>query len=90
MHLSLMGVIGWCFFGLIVGAIARFLMPGRQNMGWLLTMVLGIAGSFAGGFLSSLIFGSSDSLVNPAGWIMSVVGALIVLFIYGKISSAKT
>jgi uncharacterized membrane protein YeaQ/YmgE (transglycosylase-associated protein family) len=85
-----MSIISWCVFGLIVGAIARFLMPGRQNMGLFLTMVLGIVGSFAGGFISSLIFRSSDSLVNAAGWIMSIVGALIVLFIYGKISKAKT
>jgi uncharacterized membrane protein YeaQ/YmgE (transglycosylase-associated protein family) len=90
MDLSLMGVIGWCIFGLIVGVIARFLMPGRQNMGLLLTMVLGIVGSFAGGFISSLIFGGADKLVNPSGWIMSIVGALIVLFVYGKISKAKT
>lgn len=89
MSLSLMAVIGWCVFGLIVGAIARFLMPGQQQMSWLLTMVLGIVGSFAGGFISSLIFGNADSLVNPAGWIMSVVGALIVLFVYGKIAKAK-
>ena len=90
MNLSLMGIIGWCVFGLIVGAIARFLMPGRQSMGWLLTIGLGIVGSFAGGFLSSLIFGGGDNLANPAGWIMSIIGALIVLFIYGKISSART
>lgn len=90
MNLSLMSVVGWCVFGLIVGAIARFLMPGRQHMGWLLTMGLGIVGSFAGGFISLLIFGSSESLLNPAGWIMSIVGALIVLFIYGKISTART
>ena len=89
MNLSLMGIISWCVFGLVIGAIARFLMPGRQNMGLFLTMVLGIVGSFAGGFLSSLIFGGSDNLVNPAGWIMSIVGALIVLFIYGKIGKGK-
>lgn len=89
MNLSLTGVIGWCVFGLIVGAISRFLMSGRQNIGWFLTMALGIIGSFAGGFLSSLIFGSADNLVNPAGWIMSIVGAMIVLFIYGKISKVK-
>jgi uncharacterized membrane protein YeaQ/YmgE (transglycosylase-associated protein family) len=89
MNLSLMGVLGWCVFGLVVGVIARFLMPGRQSMGLLLTMGLGIVGSFAGGFISSLIFGSSDSLVNPAGWIMSIVGAMIVLFIYGKMSKGK-
>ena len=90
MNLSLMGIIGWCVFGLIVGAIARFLMPGRQQMSMLVTMALGIVGSFAGGFISTLLFGGSDSLVNPAGWIMSVVGALIVLFAYGKFAKAKT
>lgn len=89
MNLSLMGVVSWCVFGLIVGVIARFLMPGRQSMGWLLTMALGIVGSFAGGFISSLIFGNADNLANPAGWIMSIVGALIVLFVYGKIGNAK-
>jgi len=90
MNLSLMSVVGWCVFGLVVGVIARFLMPGRQHMGMLLTMCLGIVGSFAGGFISSLIFGHAENLVNPAGWIMSIVGALIVLFIYGKIGAAKT
>jgi uncharacterized membrane protein YeaQ/YmgE (transglycosylase-associated protein family) len=89
MNLSLMGIIGWCVFGLIVGVIARFLMPGRQSMGLLMTMVLGIVGSFAGGFISSLIFGSSG-MVDPAGWIMSIGGAMLVLFIYGKMSKAKT
>ena len=90
MNLSLTAIIGWCVFGLIVGAIARFLMPGRQQMNLLLTMALGIVGSFAGGFISSLLFGNSDSLMNPAGWMMSIVGALIVLFVYGKLAKAKT
>ena len=90
MNISLFGIIGWCIFGLIVGAIARFLMPGRQHMSLLLTMVLGIVGSFAGGFISAVLFRSSESLVNPAGWIMSIVGALIVLFAYGKIANPKT
>jgi uncharacterized membrane protein YeaQ/YmgE (transglycosylase-associated protein family) len=90
MHISLFGIIGWCIFGLLVGAIARFLMPGRQHMGLLLTVALGIAGSFAGGFISAALFGGSESLVNPSGWIMSIVGALIVLFAYSKIAGAKT
>lgn len=89
MGLSLMGVIGWCVFGLIVGLIARFLIPGQQGMGTLVTIALGIAGSFAGGFISSLVFGHADNLVNPAGWIMSVIGAMILLFAYGKIAKAK-
>lgn len=83
--MTLTGIISWCLFGLIIGAIARFLMPGRQSMGWLMTIGLGIAGSFAGGFIGSLLSGSGGEM-NPAGWIMSIVGALIVLFIYGKLS----
>ncbi len=84
--MSITGIISWCVFGLIVGAIARLLMPGRQNMGLLLTIALGIAGSFAGGAISSVLFGRSDSLINPAGWIMSIIGAMIVLFAYSKLA----
>jgi len=90
MNISLFGIIGWCIFGLVVGVIARFLMPGRQHMGLLLTMVLGIIGSFAGGFISAALFGGSESLVNPSGWIMSIVGALVVLFAYSKLAKAST
>ena len=86
MDLTVTSVISWCVFGLIVGVLARFLMPGRQSMGLFLTMILGIVGSFVGGTISTLIFGGSDSLVNPSGWIMSIVGALVVLFGYSKMS----
>lgn len=87
--MGLTAVIGWCVFGLIVGALARFLMPGRQNMGLLMTMVLGIAGSFAGGFIASLFEGSMEQYAKPAGWIMSVVGAIVVLFIYSKVAGGR-
>jgi uncharacterized membrane protein YeaQ/YmgE (transglycosylase-associated protein family) len=90
MHLTLGGIIGWCVFGLVIGAIARFLMPGRQHMGILMTIVLGIVGSFAGGLIASLFSGSSDWSANPAGWIMSIVGALVVLFVYSHIAKPKT
>ncbi|MEW4526662.1 MAG: GlsB/YeaQ/YmgE family stress response membrane protein [Maioricimonas sp. JB045] len=86
--MTITGIISWCFFGLIVGALARLFMPGRQTMSILLTIVLGVVGSFAGGAISSLLFGSSESLVNPAGWIMSIIGALIVLFAYTKLAKA--
>jgi uncharacterized membrane protein YeaQ/YmgE (transglycosylase-associated protein family) len=87
--MTLTGILSWCFFGLIVGAIARFLMPGRQHMGLLLTMGLGIVGSFAGGLIAWLFSGRSGFEMNPAGWIMSVVGALVVLFVYSKIAKPK-
>ena len=88
--MSISAVIGWCVFGLIIGCLARFLMPGRQHMGLLLTMILGIAGSFVGGFIASLFSGSVEWQANPAGWIMSTIGALVVLFVYSKIAAPKS
>lgn len=84
--MGITGIISWCIFGLIVGALARFFMPGRQGMGWIMTIVLGIVGSFAGGMIASLFTGTAGEM-NPAGWIMSVIGAMIVLFVYSKLSA---
>lgn len=77
-------IISWIVFGLIVGAIARFLVPGKQSMSWLATIVLGVIGSFLGGGISWLLFGSPTGTVNPAGWIMSIIGAIIVVLLYGR------
>ena len=67
--------------GLVVGAIARWLMPGVENMGWLMTALLGIAGSFVGGFIARLFSRPADgAIVHPAGIILSVIGAMILLF----------
>lgn len=85
---TIISVISWLVFGLIVGAIARLLLPGRQGMSWLMTAVLGIVGSFVGGGISWLIFGTPDNNINPAGWIMSIVGALVVVLLYTRL--AKT
>ena len=60
-----MNIIGWLLFGLIVGAIAKFLMPGRDPGGWIVTILLGIAGSFVGGFLASHSWGVGNR--PPAG-----------------------
>lgn len=76
-------IITWIIFGAIVGVIARFLMPGRDPMGWAMTIVLGIVGSFVGGYLAQIVFAGSAALPPPsAGWVGSVVGAFIVLAIY--------
>lgn len=80
-------VISWLVFGLIVGAVARFLVPGQQSMSWLATIVLGVVGSFVGGAISWLIFGTPDGSVNPAGWIMSIVGAVILVLAYIRFNS---
>ena len=72
--------------GLVVGAIARWLMPGVENMGWLMTALLGIAGSFVGGFIARLFSKPADgAIVHPAGLLLSVVGALILLFVVKKL-----
>ena len=80
-------ILTWIVFGILIGAIARFVMPGRQNMGIFMTGLLGVVGSFVGGGLSHLVFGSGEGFVRPSGWIMSVIGAFITLLIYSRIKS---
>jgi uncharacterized membrane protein YeaQ/YmgE (transglycosylase-associated protein family) len=88
-NMGLFNIVCWIVFGLIVGAIARFLLPGAQSMGWLATILLGVIGSFAGGTLSALALGQSEGNVQPAGWLMSIVGAIVVLFAYSRLSARK-
>ncbi len=78
----LWSIITWAVFGLVVGAIARFLYPGHQPMSMLMTMVLGIVGSLIGGFVSwAFGFDPQDGPFQGAGWIMSIVGAIIVVWL---------
>ena len=74
-------LIVWAVTGLIAGALARFLVPGRQSMGILATMILGIVGSFVGGFLGNLIFGGEFE-ISASNIIGSIIGAIVVLLIY--------
>lgn len=85
----MLDLIVWLLIGLIAGAIARFLVPGRDPMGWLGTLVLGLIGSLIGGFLGSLIAGG-DADFSPAGLLGSIVGAVIALLIYRAVSSRST
>jgi uncharacterized membrane protein YeaQ/YmgE (transglycosylase-associated protein family) len=74
-------MITWAVFGLVIGIIARLLYPGAQPMSMLMTMVLGIVGSFVGGFISwGFGFDPQDGPFQGAGWIMSIIGALIVVW----------
>jgi uncharacterized membrane protein YeaQ/YmgE (transglycosylase-associated protein family) len=72
--------------GLIAGALARLLVPGKQNLSIPMTIVLGVVGSFVGGFLGFLIFGADPmgGFLQPAGIIGSIIGAIIVLFLYTR------
>jgi uncharacterized membrane protein YeaQ/YmgE (transglycosylase-associated protein family) len=82
-----MGLIGTILVGLIVGAIARFIMPGEQKMGWIMTILLGVGGSFVAGFVGQALgWYRAD---QPAGWIASVVGALVLLFAVNKFTSGS-
>ncbi len=76
----LWSLLTWALFGLIVGAIARLLYPGRQPMGILATMALGIIGSLLGGFIAWLFGFGGEQPLQGAGWILSIVGALIVVW----------
>lgn len=80
----MMGVIGWIVFGLIVGVIAKFLMPGRDPGGLIVTILIGIAGAVAGGYLGQLL--GIYQAGEAAGYLMSIVGAMVLLFIYRKVS----
>ena len=74
------GILGWIIFGLIVGAIAKLLMPGKDPGGIIITMLLGIVGAVLGGFAGRALglYGPNDS----AGIFMSILGAVVVLFLY--------
>ncbi len=81
--MGVMHVIRTLIVGLIVGAVARFLVPGQEHLGLLMTSLLGVVGSFVGGFLGSLISRPAEgSLFHPAGFVMSVIGAIIVLVLW--------
>lgn len=78
-----MGIIGTIFVGLIVGALARLVMPGEQKMGWILTCLLGIAGSMLAGFVGQQM--GWYTVGQTAGWIASVLGAVVLLVVIGMV-----
>ena len=79
-------IISLIVIGLIAGAVARLVIPGHQNISIPMTILLGIIGSFVGGFLGFLIFqrDAMEGFVQPAGIIESIIGAIIVLFLYTR------
>jgi uncharacterized membrane protein YeaQ/YmgE (transglycosylase-associated protein family) len=78
------GVLGWIVFGLIIGVLAKLVMPGKDPGGIIVTIALGIVGAVIGGFLGRALgmYGPSE----PAGWLMSTVGAILVLALYRVIA----
>ena len=85
---SMLHIIWYIIVGFIVGLIARAIMPGAQHLGFIMTTLLGIAGSIIGGFIARLFSKPEPgSAFHPAGFIMSIIGAIILLFIWGKLAT---
>lgn len=82
-----MGILAWILFGLVVGIIAKLLMPGRDPGGFIITILLGIAGAVLGGFVGRALgfYGPNDA----AGWIISILGAMLLLFIYRMVARPR-
>ena len=78
--MSIFEIVELAFFGLIVGLIARFLMPGKDSMGLIMTSILGIVGFFLGTFIGRTLFGKGP--YYQARWLMSILGSLVLLFLY--------
>ena len=83
-----MGVLSWIVFGLIVGVIAKLLMPGRDPGGFIVTMLLGIVGAMLGGFLGRSLGWYQAG--QGAGYLMSIVGAIIILALYRMLFVRRT
>jgi uncharacterized membrane protein YeaQ/YmgE (transglycosylase-associated protein family) len=81
-------ILGWIVFGLIAGFIARAIVPGKDDIGVLRTILLGVAGSILGGLIFGLLTVGIRGF-QPAGWIGSIIGAVIVLVIYNRVTGRK-
>lgn len=84
-----MGIIAWIVFGFIIGLIARAVVPGKQGMGFIMTTLLGIAGSLIGGLVASAISGGSATGFQPSGFLGSLIGAIVLLVIAGLVTGPR-
>ncbi|MFT3887411.1 MAG: GlsB/YeaQ/YmgE family stress response membrane protein [Arachnia sp.] len=82
-------MIGYILIGLLAGAIAKAILPGRQSGGWIATGLLGIVGAFVGGFLSDVLVHRSPAVFSVGGLIWAVIGSLVVLAVSSWLSKRK-
>lgn len=80
-----MGILSWVVFGLIAGILAKWIMPGKDGGGFIMTTIIGVAGAFVGGFIGSLIGLGGVSGFNIGSFLTAICGALVLLFIFRKI-----
>ncbi len=86
-----MGIIGFLILGLIMGALAKLILPGKQGGGWIATLVLGVIGALLGGWLGSVIFGVGlEEFWSLQTWLAALAGALLVLLIWGFITKNRS
>jgi uncharacterized membrane protein YeaQ/YmgE (transglycosylase-associated protein family) len=82
-----MGIISWIILGLIAGALAKWLMPGKDGGGFIITTLLGVAGAFVGGFLGSLVGLGSIGGLSIGSIVTATIGAFLLLFVYNKVKT---
>jgi uncharacterized membrane protein YeaQ/YmgE (transglycosylase-associated protein family) len=82
-----MGIIAWIILGLIAGAIAKAILPGKQGGGWIATLIIGVVGALLGGWIGSAVFGIGlEEFWSIQTWLVAILGALLVLVIWGFIT----
>ena len=85
-----MGFFGFLLLGLIAGAIAKLIIPGKNGGGWFITLILGVVGALLGGFLGGAIFGVGiNDFFSLSTWVLAIVGSIIVLLVYGAITGRR-
>lgn len=85
-----MGFFGFLILGLIAGAIAKAILPGRQGGGWFITLILGVVGALLGGWLGSVLFHAPlKDFFSIQTWLLAIIGSIIVLLIYGALTRRR-
>ena len=86
-----MSFLAFLILGLIAGAIAKLILPGKQGGGWFITLLLGVVGALLGGWIGSLLFGTGlEEFWDLGTWLLAIGGAIVVLLIYGLITRGRS
>ncbi|GAB3553189.1 hypothetical protein GCM10027404_25150 [Arthrobacter tumbae] len=86
-----MNFLAFLLLGLIAGAIAKLILPGKQAGGWIMTLILGVIGALLGGFLGNLLFNVGvNEFFSLSSWLLAIGGAIIVLLVYGAITKNRS
>ncbi|PQZ95054.1 GlsB/YeaQ/YmgE family stress response membrane protein [Arthrobacter sp. MYb227] len=85
-----MTIFGWILIGLIAGALAKAILPGKQGGGWIATLVLGVVGAMVGGFIGNAVFGGGlQNFFSLQTWLLATGGSIVVLLIWGMVTGKR-